>query len=307
MFDTSLVKDLTEMMGKSLTFKDIEAIGEYLFKTRGYSAHSVAGVDSKVSMSPLNAAKALVADSESKNKLKELFAFVFELDGTSLNGHNIELKGLVNLLYRLTRAGFYYNFTKRRFVDFDEDGKMLPSWGVLKNGKEYPMAVASVDICENSKLVREYKTAVMEKVYYRLGNFLRHKLDLYDGRIWSWAGDGGIFAFRGEEKLSAAVSCCLEILYSLPVFNLWPDNPIRGDICLRIGMDFGTVKFYEDTGRIVSEVINYAAHLEKQSTQPMALSVSDSVYAGLPDSLRKPFKKKGEFEGRSAYSTEEKP
>ena len=32
MFDASLVKDLTEMMGKSLTFKDIEAVGGYLFK-----------------------------------------------------------------------------------------------------------------------------------------------------------------------------------------------------------------------------------------------------------------------------------
>ena len=35
MFDATLIKDLTELMGKSLNFKDIEAIGGYLFKSRG--------------------------------------------------------------------------------------------------------------------------------------------------------------------------------------------------------------------------------------------------------------------------------
>ena len=45
MFDTSLVKDLTEMLGKSLTFKDIEAVGGYIFKDHSFSTHTVAGVD----------------------------------------------------------------------------------------------------------------------------------------------------------------------------------------------------------------------------------------------------------------------
>jgi class 3 adenylate cyclase len=303
MFDTALIRDLAEMMGKSLTFKDIDAIGGYLFKDHTYSTHSVAGVDKKVSISPLNAARMLVENCENQHKLKELFAFVFELDGAPLNGRNVFLDGLESLLYRLSRSGTYYDFTRRRFVDFDKEKTILPSWGVLKNGKEYQIAVASVDICQNSELVRKHKPAVMEKIYYRLWQFLRHKLDLYDGRIWSWAGDGGLFAFRGEQNIVKAVSCSLEILYTLPVFNLRPDKPISSDICLRIGMDFGTVKFLDDTGRIVSEAVNYAAHLEKKSTKPMALSVSDSIHGVLPASLKKPFSAIGEFEGRLAYST----
>ena len=45
MFDTSLVKDLTEMFGKSLTFKDIDAVGGYIFKDHSFSIHAIAGVD----------------------------------------------------------------------------------------------------------------------------------------------------------------------------------------------------------------------------------------------------------------------
>jgi class 3 adenylate cyclase len=303
MFDTALVRDLAETMGKNLTFKDIDAVGGYIFKDHAYSTHSASGVDKKVSISPLNAARMLVENCEKEHKLKELFAFVFELDGASLNGRAVKLDGLDTLLYRLSRSGTYYDYTRRRFVEFDKEKKILPSWGVLKNGKEYRIVVASVDICQNSELVRKHKPAVMEKIYLRLWQFLRHKLDLYDGRMWSWAGDGGLFAFRGEESIVKAVSCCLEILYTMPVFNLRPDKPIPTDICLRIGMDFGPLKYFDDTGRIVSEAINYAAHLEKQKTKPMALSVSDTIHGVLPACLKTPFTAIGEFEGRKAYST----
>ena len=47
MFDPTLIKDLTELLGKSLNFKDMEAIGGYLFKSRSYDLHALAGVDAR--------------------------------------------------------------------------------------------------------------------------------------------------------------------------------------------------------------------------------------------------------------------
>jgi hypothetical protein len=67
-------------------------------------------------------------------------------------------------------------------------------------------------------------------------------------------------------------------------------------------MDAGSVKFACDTGRIVSDVVNYAAHLEKKGTSPCGMSISDAVYAGLPPRLRKLFPTKQPFEGRTAWS-----
>jgi class 3 adenylate cyclase len=305
MFDASLVKDLTEMMGKSLTFKDVEAVGGYLFKDHGFSSHQLAGVDRKLSISPLNAARTLAEECERTGRLEELFAFVFELNGVPLNGRNVRLEGLENLLFSLVRSGSYYEFGKRRFVDHETRPrrKRLPGWGVLRSGWEYLIAIVSVDICQNSSLVKKHSSAVMERVYYRMWDFFKHRLDAYEGRMWSWAGDGGLLAFRGGSREAAAVSCCLEILYTLPVFNLQPDKPIRDDICLRIGIDSGPVKFVKDTGRIVSEVINYAVHLEKNGTSPGALSVSAEVFDRLPKSLRSVFTVKREFEGRTVHAT----
>jgi len=302
MFDETLQKDLIEMFGKNLTFKDIEAIGGYLFKERAWDVHSISGTDPKVSISPLNAAKILLGEAEKKGRMKDLFAFAIELDGSPLNSRVVSFEGLENLLYRLSRTGHYYDFAKRRFVEVEDAMKLL-NWGSLRDGREYPFVIASMDICHNSELVKKHTTKVMEKVYYRLGEFLKAKLDHWEGRIWSWAGDGGICGFRGEDSPPSAVSCCLEILATLPVFNMQPDRAIKDAIELRIGLDYGPVKFFADTGRIVSEVINYAAHLEKKGTKACALSVSDTVHSRLPPAMQKMFAVEHVFEGRTAHST----
>ncbi len=302
MFDETLIKDLVEIYGRSLTFKDVVAVGSYLFKDRAYNLHTVAGLDEKRSISVVNAAKILVEQAEHKNKLKELFAFSIEMDGSPLNGRVVQLDGLENLLYRLTRTGSYYDFARRRFTDID-DASRLPNWGALRDGREYPFAIASIDICDNSVLVKKYTSKVMEKVYYRLWSFLKPKLDHWEGRIWSWAGDGGLLAFRGEGGATAAVSCCLEILATLHVFNMQPFKPIKDDIHLRLGLDFGPMKFASDTGRIVSDVINYAAHLEKKGTKPGAISVSDTVHARLTPPMQQVFPYQRKFEGRMTMST----
>jgi len=299
-FDIALQRELAEVVGKSFTFTDIESIGSDLFKS--YSTHRLEQTPDHVSISPLKAAQRLVKESAENNKLRELFSVVIQLDGNFLNGRFVEVQGLENLLYRLCKTGLYFDFKRHRFVNYNQDKDVLVNWGALKDGKEYPIVVASVDICGNSQLVKKHKPKVMEKVYYELWEFLQQKLGLYDGRIWSWAGDGGILAFRENGDITVGVTCCLEILLSLPVFNLQPKKPISDDIVLRIGMDSGKVKFYGDTGRIVSDVLNYAAHLEKSGTEPFGLSVSDTVYKSLPASMKRIFKTEHEFEGRTAHS-----
>jgi class 3 adenylate cyclase len=300
LFDTTLIKDLIETMGKSLSFPDIEAIGNYFFKK--FNLHKLEGRPETVTISPVTAAKRLVYECEEHKKLKDLFLFVFELDGSMLNGKYVDLNGIENVLYRLSRTGVYFDFNRRKITPFDEDKKILVNWGSLRDGKKYPLCIASVDICSNSELVKKHTAGKMEKVYYLLWEHLKNYLRTYNGRFWTWAGDGGLLAFRNEKGPIDALTCCLEILFTIPIFNSHPNKPMKDDIKLRIALDMGEVKFFTDTGRIVSDVINYAAHLEKKGTQPNGLSVSDTVYKALPSPMQSMFKTKSEFEKRMAHS-----
>ncbi len=298
--DLTLTKDLTEMLAKSLLFRDLEAIGNYLFKD--YSAHLYGSVPKHITIAPLKAANILVSECQSRGKMKELLSFVIELDGTLLNGNIVKLIGLDNLLYRLSRTGVYFDFMKRKFISFHENKEIMPGWGVLREGKEYPIIIASIDICGNSDLVQKHSPSAMEKVYYKFSNFLNKSIYHHNGRVWFWAGDGGIIACRKDDGIDNAVACCIEVLFTLPIFNSMPDKPIEDDIELRIGMDSGTLKYFNDVGRIISDVINYASHLEKQGTCPNGLSISKDVYNELSQGLKKIFNQEMQFKDRTAYT-----
>lgn len=301
MLDLTLIKDLTEIIGNNLTSPDIEIIGAYFFKK--YDTHILEGIPKTVTISPLRAAKRLVEECLNSNKIHDLVSFTIELDNSGLNGRTVRLAGLDNFLYRLTLSGFYFNYSHRKLLRVDEDAKMLNNWGVLRDGREYGMIVASIDVCENSKLVKKYKPSIMEKVYYSLWDFFSAKLYRYDGRIWSWAGDGGLLAFRDTNGgIITAVSCCLELLFSLSIFNCLPNKSIEESISIRIGMDCGKLRFFSQTGRIVSDVINYASHLEKNCTNPNGLSISNEMYKRLNPPLQAMFRHTMEFEGRTAHS-----
>lgn len=300
MFDVTLVKDLTEIIAKSLTFPDIEVLGKYFFKD--YSTHKLENIQDSVTISPFTAANCFVRECQEKNKTEDLFKFIIELDGNLLNGKKVNLQNLENFLYRLSKTGVYFDFNSRKFVKFDQDKKTLSNWNVLKDGKEYQMIVASVDICKNSELVKKHQPAQMERMYYKLWDFINKKCLQYDGRIWTWAGDGGILAFRKDSNVNQAVSCCFEIQFSMPLFNVSIYKEIQEDIILRFGMDIGNVKFFNDTGRIVSDVINYASHLEKQHTCANGISISSDLYDQLNPKLQGLFKHKDKFEDRTAYS-----
>jgi len=100
------------------------------------------------------------------------------------------------------------------------------------------------------------------------------------------------------------VACCIEVLFTLPLFNSMPDKPIEDNIEIRIGMDANTIKFFNDTGRIISDVINYASHLEKQGTCPNGLSISKDIYKELSHGLKKMFNQEKQFKHKIAYTME---
>lgn len=206
----------------------------------------------------------------------------------------------VNELGRLLLGSFDSNEAagKRSHISLS-----IPNWGCLKDGREHDLTVASLDIVGNSAKVRKLGTRKMEKMYATLWRFLREKLCAVDGRIWSWAGDGGIIAFALKNHRARAVRFAIELQSTVPVFNLSVSGSPTADIALRVGIDSGRVKFCIETGSIVSEVINYAAHLEKSAALPGTVAISRSIYDTLPPRLASVFRFGGIFEEKDYFRT----
>ena len=301
MIDLSLLNETTEILANNFTSDEIENLGKIIYKH--YNGHKAAGVKNHITMSPGKCANALVQFINDSKKTFQLIKLIIEMDDSTLNGKAITINGLEAYLNKLAKSSIYYDFKKRKLHHSKKDALEMVNWGTLKDGKTYNIAVMSLDIVGNSKLVKKYGTKTMEKVYFRLRNFVEQKVLDYEGRIWNFAGDGGLIAFTSKEHISRSVLCALDIRAALSVFNIRPDLPIKDNITLRLALDTGKIKFSSDTGHIVSDVINYAAHLEKSGTFPGEISISENVRKELPAKIANVFSDKGLFENMAYYST----
>lgn len=300
MLDKSLQAELVEILASNFNPNQIDEIGSLFDKN--YNSHELLGMKDHITVPIRKAANALVDFCIHKKSDDELVSVLVETDGGKLMGKQVNIPEIEEFLSKLAEYGYVYDHKSRKVRKIKEDVMDLPNWGSLREGKQYDVTVGSIDIVSNSALVNKHGMKKMEKMYFRFWNYLRRLLRVYDGRIWSWAGDGGILAFTFKGNEIRAVQCALEIQALLPVFNTDPDKPVPDDIQVRIGLDSGKIKFSEDTGRIISDTINFAAHLEKQFTPPKGIAVSETVGDKLPKNLRELFCTEDTFEERTVYS-----
>lgn len=297
MLDKTLEERLLEVIASNFDPAQIDEIGSRF--ARNYCSQKILGLDEHVTVPVRKASNALIDYCTEKKCEDELVKMIIEMDGQKMNGRTITIPETEEFLSELARSGFVYDWKKRKLKNIKGSSFDLPNWGSLREGRQYDVTVASIDIVGNSELVKKHGLKKMEKMYFRLWKFLRRCIEEYDGRIWNWAGDGGILAFALKNHIIRGVRCCLEVQSLLPVFNIDPDNPIPDNIQVRIALDSGKIKYSEDTGRIVSDTINFAAHLEKQFTPADGISVSENIMERLTDKLKTIFWNQEEFEGRT--------
>src|SRR5271157_1533875 len=299
--EPAIRNDLIELIAANFKTDEVNELGRLVLGC--FDSNEAAGKRHHVSLSPRKSAGLLVERCDGGETLTSLIKLVIEVDNGVVHGRPIQVEGLEEFLGKLVRTGILYDFKTRKVVTSCRDPQDLPNWGCLKDGRDYDITVASLDIVGNSAKVRKLGTRRMEKMYFTLWSFLREKLASVDGRIWSWAGDGGIIAFALRDRQARAVRFAVELQSTVPVFNLTSSGSPAGDVALRLALHSGRVKFCIETGTIVSDVINYAAHLEKSSTLPGTVSISRPVYEALPPRMASIFRFGGLFEEKDFFRT----
>jgi len=300
--EPALRNDLIELLAANFKTEEINELGRLVLGN--FDSNEASGVKAHISLSSRKSARLLVDCCDHVSQVPELLKLVVEVDDGVVHGRSVKVGGLEAFLGKLLRTGMHYDFKTHRITTACKDSRELANWGCLKEGREYDTTLISLDIADNSALVHTHGLRKMEKLYYNLLCFLREKLAAVDGRIWSWAGDGGIIAFALKDHVQRAVRFAVEVQNAIPIFNLTAESSeAPADISLRIGIDSGPVKFRVDTGQIVSDVINYASHLEKKTTRPGCISCTRAVYDALSVRVGSLFHFGGMFEDRDFFTT----
>ncbi|PIE04098.1 MAG: adenylate/guanylate cyclase [Spirochaetales bacterium] len=302
--DPALKNLLIEAVSVSLVADQIENLGQMIVPN--LKIHDLSRKRSDFTLSPRMAAQVLIEYLTEKKLLSDFIKLLVEMDEEVILGKEIRIEGLEYFLQKLTETGLIYDAKKRKVVPLKEDISARPDWGALKNGRHYDVTVGSMDIVGSSELVRKYGQSTMNKFYSYFWTALGERLSSYNGRIWSWAGDGGIIAFAFKQHRIRAASFALEMQRIMPLINSHSRNPIKDDVAIRIAMHSGRVMFMSETGKIISDVINLAAHLEKRGTEPGFVSITQKIWKDLPSKLKDFFDPVGDFEGELYLSSPER-
>jgi hypothetical protein len=216
--EPAIRNDLIELIAANFKTDEVNELGRLILGC--FDSNAVAGTRNHISLSARKSAGLLVDECERAKQMAGLLKLVVEVDDGIVHGRSVRVRGLEEFLGKLIRTGIQYDFKTRRVVAGCRDPQDLPNWGCLKDGREYDITVISIDIVGNSKKVRTLGARRAEKLYFTLWNFLKEKLASVDGRMWSWAGDGGIVAFALRYHQARAVRFAIEVQSTVPVFNL---------------------------------------------------------------------------------------
>ncbi len=297
MFPLQIKSKLIDIISKHFTNEEIDLIGKNLFGK--FNAHFLSGQPFGTILQTSVAAKTLVEYCFQQNKIKELTELIISMglhSGKAIVLRDLEIPEIHELLTLLSSLGFHF---KNNTLVFTEE---KDRWGYLEENKEYYFSYMSIDIVGNSKIQMVYSKDLVEEIYSKLQKLIKIIVEFYDGKIWSWAGDGGLAAFYINQVEEVAVFSAIKILNELSIFNLDPTrNKFNEPIKLRIGIHAGLSVYKQQKGNILSDAINFVAHLEKNYTNANHISISNTIYEKLNPRLQKAFQEKGIFEDKQCY------
>ena len=292
-------KLLQDLLSRSLNTEQIHYVGREVDPS--FDLAEVSGFGDHIVIPRQVAAQCVIQYFSARERLLDFVAKLVMLEGGGGSGGIIKLKGIEPIINELREHGFVLDREKGGFIR-DQAQSKTQDWGFLRENQEYRLAFVSVDIVGSSELIRTNVKVDVETTIRTLRDFVGTNVELNNGRIWFWYGDGGMAAFIGDSCVQSAVMSCLGILAYLPVYNI-TRNALReeNDIRLRIGVHYGSVVYHADTSKMHSEDMERASRLEDRHGIPNSIILSETAFNLLPDELRKYFQESGSADFGALY------
>jgi len=256
------------------------------FDTR-FDVYQLTGFSKKIPVPRQIALDCLFRHFSKEEQLVDMVSLLFANDEHFLYESRVRIPNKEKIIRNLKAKNWIYDEVMRRFKR-DQAVKQSADWGFMRDGEEYQLCFASVDIVGNSQIVQSNVRVDVENTYSRLRSYIYKHIENHNGRIWYWHGDGGLAVFHDYSGIGNSMLAMITILSHLPVFNLCENelNPDT-DIRLRIGINYGSAVYSSDTSKITSTDLALAEEVEKHDASPNSIAVTNVVYQYLSQEIRR--------------------
>jgi len=223
-----------------------------------------------------DAASQIVRDIKKDELMLDFIILLIQCQETGLGGRKYRVPHLREIINELNKAGLIYDGEVKMFLE-NPRVRRTKNWGVLRENDEYIFTFLSLDIVGSSAIVGQNESEIVYSTYDDLRGIVQSAIERRNGRIWNWAGDGGLAAFYFSNKNSNAVLSAMEIIHELYLYNLVScrlNKPLR----IRMAINNGPCLYMRNYGDIKSDTLKKLFEIETKYTPPNHVTLSDSVY-----------------------------
>ena len=139
--------------------------------------------------------------------------------------------------------------------------------------------------------------------------FIERMVTQHGGRLWTWAGFGGLILFPlrshpDDDESAAGASpllCMLRVALARILYDV-EESPLPAILSFRMALSTGSMVYRErDTGAVIAESLNAIFHLGQKYTGPGQFFLTEDALGLAPERLRSTCVPVGSFEGRRIH------
>ena len=241
-----------------------------------YNIYRRTGLKEGLPISKQYAAHRIVEDMILDGYYVDFVETLVQVSTKGFMGRRYLLKGLEDIVESLMDEGYTFDEVSGHFFENQEE-RVSPNWGRLREGDERRMTLLRLDIVGNSALVKNNPRSKIEQAYNDLRDIVDQVVTKRLGRLWSWEGDGALAAFLFGSMEKTVIYAGMEILHELFFYNRLR-NPLDSPIDLRLGAHIGQIWYSNnEMERLKNETIKEAMLYEGVAAKN-SLSVSYNLY-----------------------------
>jgi len=276
-----LIHLTTRALAESMDVRSMIHLARRLI--RNYDIYERSGFSQNISIPNKDVASLIVRDMKRDELLLDFIILLIQCQETGLGGRKYKVPHLREIINEIHKAGLIYDGEVKMFFE-NPRVRRTKNWGVLREAEEYIFTFLSLDIVASSSLVSQNEGEIVRVTYEDLRGIVQRAIEWRNGRIWNWAGDGGLIAFYFSNKNSNAVLSTMEIIHELYLYNLVScrlNKPLR----VRMAIHSGPCIYRHDYGEIKSDTLKKLYEIETKYALPNHVTLSDSVYHMLNETI----------------------
>ncbi len=175
-------------------------------------------------------------------------------------------------------------------------------WSGVRDGKEYTFCLLYFELDNQAELKKNASDRQVKERSQVVHDFLERSMVQLGGKVWIWAGFGGVVLIPFDGEHCDAVLAAVRMQINRTIISI-EGCRLGLKVSYRLALHLGNTVYRTrgETGTIISDSINSLYHLGQKFAKPGDLLITEEMERFIPPGIQDLFVNAGVYEGRCIF------